>query len=384
MSKPLHILILEDSPVDAELIMDELRSVGFDPQWQRVEIEADYLAGLDTMPDVILADYSLPQFDGLTALKLLRERSLDIPFILITGALGEEIAVEAMKHGAADYLLKDRLARLGAAIERALEQKRLRVQKRVAGEELRRSEAQFRQLNEALELRVTERTTDLQATVKSLEKERAERLRLEREILEISEREQCRLGQDLHDGLGQELAGIAMFAEVVAKQLKNENHPLEGDAGKISECIRSSIYSARRLAMGLYPVELARGGLLLALQDLANRTSQLTGVTCELRQSGPNLALPESAGIHIYRIVQECIANAIKHGKAHRIVIELQAGDGVRAFSVSDNGIGFKNPGGCAGMGLHLMDYRADMIGAEIEVTEPAEGGCRVTCRLKM
>ena len=144
MNRPIHVLVLEDNPVDAELNLRELRRAGFDPQWKRVETEADFRAGLDTLPDLILADYSLPQFDGLLALKLVRERALDIPFILISGTVGEEAAVEAMKHGATDYLLKDRIARLGGAVERALEEKRLRGERKCAETALRESEQLLR------------------------------------------------------------------------------------------------------------------------------------------------------------------------------------------------------------------------------------------------
>lgn len=132
MLTPLRVLILEDRPEDAELVLYELRRAGFDPSCQRVETEADYLARLQRDLDVILADYSLPQFDALRALQLVQERDFDIPFIVVTTSLSEEVAVECMKQGAADYLLKDRLARLGLAVRRALQEKKLRDEKRRA------------------------------------------------------------------------------------------------------------------------------------------------------------------------------------------------------------------------------------------------------------
>ncbi|MBD1901818.1 EAL domain-containing protein [Trichocoleus sp. DQ-A3] len=130
MSAPLQILLLEDSLADAELTLHELRLAGFKPDWQRVETEADYLAQLHPGIELILADYSLPQFDALRALQLLQERGLDIPFIVITGTVSEEVVVECMKQGAADYLLKDRLMRLGSAVAQALQAKQMRDQKR--------------------------------------------------------------------------------------------------------------------------------------------------------------------------------------------------------------------------------------------------------------
>ncbi|MBE0544401.1 MAG: PAS domain S-box protein [Verrucomicrobia bacterium] len=126
MSTLLNILIVEDSEDDTLLLLHELRRAGFEPEWKRVETEPDFLAELENAPDLILSDYSMPQFSGLRAVDCLRERGLDIPFILISGTIGEEAAVEAMKHGVTDYLLKDRLGRLGHAIERALDQKKLR------------------------------------------------------------------------------------------------------------------------------------------------------------------------------------------------------------------------------------------------------------------
>jgi len=132
MSAPLRVLILEDRPEDAELMLHELRRAGFDPAWQRVETELDYLAQLHEGLDAILADYTLPQFDALRALQLLQEHGLDIPLIIVSGLISEGAAIECLKQGAADYLLKDRLARLGPALTHALQEKKLRDEKRQA------------------------------------------------------------------------------------------------------------------------------------------------------------------------------------------------------------------------------------------------------------
>ena len=139
MATSLRVLILEDRSADAELMLHALRRAGYELDWRRVETELDYVAHLEPTLDVILADYNLPQFDALRALQLLQERNLDIPFIVVTGTVGEEAAVECIKQGAADYLLKDRLARLESAVAHALEQKRLRDVQRQAEEALRRS-----------------------------------------------------------------------------------------------------------------------------------------------------------------------------------------------------------------------------------------------------
>jgi diguanylate cyclase (GGDEF)-like protein len=136
MTTPLHVLILEDCIMDAELMVHELRRAGFDPKWQRVETEADFLAHLDQKLDIILADYSLPQFDAQRALEHLNQRGLDVPFIIVSGCIGEERAVECMKSGATDYLLKDRLTRLGQAVRKGLEERLLRDDRQRVEEQL--------------------------------------------------------------------------------------------------------------------------------------------------------------------------------------------------------------------------------------------------------
>jgi len=148
MTTPLRVLILEDHAPDAELMAAELGRGGFEPEWQRVDTEPDYLAGLDSAPDVVLADYTLPQFDMLRALQLLQERELDTPFIVVSGTIGEERAAECVRLGAADYLLKDRMGRLGQAVAQALEQQQLRQRRREAERALKESERNALQLAE--------------------------------------------------------------------------------------------------------------------------------------------------------------------------------------------------------------------------------------------
>lgn len=150
MNTEINILIVEDSPDDADMVVHELRRAGFTPKWKRVETEPDFLAEIKNSPDVILSDYSLPGFTGLRAAKLLQESGLNIPFILISGTVGEDVAVEAMKHGATDYLLKDRIVRLGAAVEQALEQKRLRDERKRADEEIRTQLLELQRWHEAM------------------------------------------------------------------------------------------------------------------------------------------------------------------------------------------------------------------------------------------
>jgi len=141
--QPVRVLILEDNASDAELMVRELRRSGLDPQWDRVDDEAAYVQLLASAPDVILSDYRMPGLDAPRALDLLRRLGLDTPFIVVSGAIGEDIAVSLMQNGASDYLLKDRLARLGPAVKRVLERKKLADDKGIAARELQSSESRF-------------------------------------------------------------------------------------------------------------------------------------------------------------------------------------------------------------------------------------------------
>ncbi|HEX8898048.1 MAG TPA: response regulator, partial [Chthoniobacterales bacterium] len=143
MADPLRVLIVEDSASDAELLIRELRRAGYEPQWERVDNEPDYLQKLESEYDLIISDYAMPQFDGIRALRLLRERGSQAPFILVSGTMGEETAVAAMKEGASDYLLKDRLARLGPAVARVLAQSKLSRERERAEQDIRASELRF-------------------------------------------------------------------------------------------------------------------------------------------------------------------------------------------------------------------------------------------------
>ncbi|RLD04905.1 MAG: hypothetical protein DRI65_09875 [Chloroflexota bacterium] len=140
---PLKLLILEDRAADAELMLHELRSAGYKPDWQRVETESDFREGLNDSLDLILADFNLPQFTGRQAIDILNQSDLNIPLIIITGTV-EETALECLKQGAVDYLLKDRMGRLGPAVKKALEDKSIREDNKLAAEALRVSEERYR------------------------------------------------------------------------------------------------------------------------------------------------------------------------------------------------------------------------------------------------
>jgi two-component system, LuxR family, sensor kinase FixL len=209
-----------------------------------------------------------------------------------------------------------------------------------------------------------------------------ERKRLEQEILAISNREQRRIGQDLHDGLCQELAGIQLMAEVLEQDLKSKRDSAQ--AGKIAESVRRAISHTRMLARGLSPVEVENNGLMSALHELAQNTAALFHIGCSFECPAPVLVRDNAAATHLYRIAQEAINNAVKHGRARKVVIRLAVEGKLVRLRVEDDGGGFKEaPAGHHGMGLHIMKYRSEVVGAKLTVTPAPKRGTVVTCEFQ-
>lgn len=207
-----------------------------------------------------------------------------------------------------------------------------------------------------------------------------ENKRLEREIQEISEREKRRIGQDLHDGLGQYLTGIACMVKVVEQKLASRDLPEAGDVKKITTMVNETISQARDLARGLCPVELENNGLQAALQELADRVSR-TNVNCVIKAPQVTKVYDNAAAIHLYRIAQEAVNNAIKHGRAKNITIGLSTQNNQVTLTVQDDGCGLpKGSSKASGMGLRVMNYRAAMIGATVSVAPGPDCGTIVTC----
>jgi len=208
-----------------------------------------------------------------------------------------------------------------------------------------------------------------------------ERKHLEKTILEISAREQRRIGQDLHDGLGQHLTGIAFMSKVQEQKLMEKNLPEAGDAAKIVNLVNEAIHKTRELARGLLPVVSDAQGLMSALQQWAGEVEDLFAVNCRFECLTPVLIHDDSVATHLYYIAREAVNNAIKHGRARRIDIRLAADKNQGALRIEDDGCGIGNlaPGN-KGMGLHLMSYRARMVGGSLAVRRVASGGTMVTC----
>lgn len=212
-----------------------------------------------------------------------------------------------------------------------------------------------------------------------------DRKRLEKEILEISDAEQRRIGQGLHDGLCQHLAGIQLMGEVLAKNLKKKSRAESAQAAKITEHVRDAISQTRMLARGLSPVSLETNGLMSALQELTAAVGRLFSVECRFQCGEPVLVRDNAAATHLYRIAQEAINNAIRHGKAKTVVVTLTRQKDEACLIVTDNGIGFAGESeDDSGMGLRIMKYRASMVGASLEIRSGNGDGTRVACAFKI
>jgi len=210
----------------------------------------------------------------------------------------------------------------------------------------------------------------------------SERKLLERQILEVSNREQQRIGNDLHDGLGQELTGVALMLRGLTMRIRRSHPEALREVDEIVDLLNQSIHNARTLARGLSPVSLERGGLVPALRTLAVRARETYGLATTLRTrlSHP-LRLDESAASHLYRIVQEALSNAMRHGRASRVRIQLSADDVAIRLSVHDNGRGLPpEVQRSSGLGLRTMRYRAQVVGGDLLVANHRLGGTIVRC----
>ena len=209
-----------------------------------------------------------------------------------------------------------------------------------------------------------------------------ERFRLQREILEISDREQARIGQDVHDGLCQQLIGVAFNAHALEQTLTGQQRPEAATARKISALLDEAITESRRVCRGLYPIRLSTQGLSPALEELVATTSERYPVNCEYRAGTPPVDCDVTTATHLYRIAQEALNNALKHSGARNISLQLTGSESGLLLQVKDDGKGPEaSPGRGSGMGLHIMDYRARLIGGTLQF-QSDRSGTVVTCRV--
>ncbi|MEO5631843.1 MAG: response regulator [Nitrospiraceae bacterium] len=375
----LHILLVEDDPLDAELIIRELRKSGYHPRWQRVDTQAEFVNCLaQDPPDVIISDHAMPQFSSIGALQCLQESRLTIPFIVVSHAIGEEEAVELMRKGAADYLLKNRLARLGEAVRHGLEEQRLRSKFAEAQQKLWL-------LNQELEDRIVERTTELEVANRTLARELSERKQIEDRLRQLAgtleervkertqqlstsyirlralatdltvaeQTERRRLATELHDYLAQLLVVTRMkLAQLLRQDHDSEVRKILQDADQL---LHQSLDYTRSLVSELTPQALYERGLTAALRWLGDHMRRNRVLNVEISLDAPELPLPETDAVLLFHSIRELLFNVLKHGKIDRASVSMRYAQNVLSITVSDHGCGFDVS--------RLSDDRSDRFG---------------------
>jgi signal transduction histidine kinase len=220
-----------------------------------------------------------------------------------------------------------------------------------------------------------------QIGVQGRERDISERKQLEQEVLDSTVNERRRIGHELHDGLGQFLAGVAFRAKALEQTLATAGSPHAGEAGELSTLISSAIGQTRSLARGLDPIEVETTGLPAALQSLAAETEKLFGIACRFQNPGANYGLDPERSLGLYRITQEAIHNAVTHGNAREIDIHLKVSHGHLTLQIRDDGNGFevgrRKPGG---MGLRVMQYRAHSMAGQLKIRSSSNLGTEIQC----
>jgi DNA-binding NarL/FixJ family response regulator/anti-sigma regulatory factor (Ser/Thr protein kinase) len=410
----LRVLIAEDEPTDAELIVRALRRSGYDPEWQRVDTAEAFDRHLgDAPPDVIISDHAMPQFSAADALDRVQARGLSIPFIVVSHAVGEEEAVGLIRRGAADYLMKDRLGRLGEAVRQALDERRLQQAHAEA-------QAAVVRLNQELERRIDERTTELQAAKQRLEAELAIRAKAEAALQQLNldlerlveqrtkdviashhrlralaseltlaeQRERKRLAGELHDYLAQMLALGRMKIGQLRPTLVSVPHAAE-PVREIDELFKNALSYTRSLMAKLSPPVLDELGLPAALAWLAEQMP-LHGLSVEVRLAQDDVTLPDDEGVLLFQSVRELLINVAKHAGTDRATVALRVDEQRRLHvSVEDRGRGFEpaaieaKPSG-EHFGLFSVRERMQAMGGWLDIRSAIGRGTTVTLVLPL
>ncbi|WP_395730599.1 response regulator [Prosthecobacter sp.] len=342
---PITILVVDDDPGLTRLIGRALQREGFQTATAGSGLEATQWLKHHSA-DLMLLDLKLPDMEGPALVESLVSIGLSVPFIIITGQGDERVAVDMMKRGALDYLVKDVnfIEFVPTVVRRALSQ--LEKEQRLAAAE-------------------------------------ADRQRLEQEILQISELEQQRIGRDLHDDLGQQLAGLSIMATILGRSLAARDAPEAPEAARITDLLKKTVAMTRSLARGLHPVAAEPDGLMSALHDLAARMTSMFHIDCQFECPRAVQMNDNTAATHLYRIAQESVSNGVKHGHARHVRIILSSDVETLSLTIKDDGIGIGAPDPQQqGMGLRIMHYRAGMIGGRLAIEKQPGSGTQVTCSL--
>jgi signal transduction histidine kinase len=358
MAGKLRVLLVEDSEHDATLVLAELKRSGYDVVSERV-YSADALtatlAGREW--DLVIADYSMPSFTGLEALKIVRTSGFDLPFIVVSGTIGEDVAVAAMKAGAHDYLIKDRLARLAPAVERELREAADRRERRHAESALRESEDRYRGALQEANLRLQS---------------------LSSRMLDVQESERRHIARELHDEIGQALTAVKLHLQAALRRGGPETRqPLE-------ECVLITdqvLDQVRNLSLNLRPSQLDDLGLVAALRWHIGRQAAVSGLIAEFGADELNERLEPALETACFRFVQEAMTNIVRHAEARHAWIEARRHNDRLRVSVRDDGKGFdvgtatRDAIARGSLGLLGMQERVGLAGGRLNVSSrPGEG----------
>lgn len=351
-ARELRILLLEDNAPHAELVEHFLRDSGVRFGITRVETREAYVEHLEREPpDMILSDYALPSFDGYAALAIAKEKVPNIPFIFVTGTMGEEVAIETLKNGATDYVLKTRLARLGPAVQRALRESAERRERQRAEDKLRKSLDQLRAL-----------TTYLQY---------------------VREEERTRIAREVHDELGQALTGLKLDLSWLASKLVRSGPPLQEKVKAMTGHLDETIQTVRRIATSLRPGILDSLGLVAAIEWQANEFQTRTGIPCVVTTTVADTQWDQEFSTVYFRIFQETLTNVIRHAKATRVEVKLVEEGTQLVLSIKDNGRGIseEDMAGAKSNGLVGMRERAMLVHGDLTLQGAPGQGTTVTLR---
>ncbi len=338
----LRLLHLEDCAPDHDLALAHLRRAGHPLQALRVETEADFRRALaDADWDVVLSDFNLPGFDGLAAQRILQDSGRDIPFILVSGAIGEDTAVQAMRHGASDYLLKSHLARLQPAVQNAITAARERRERLAATAELQASRERLRELAQHLQTSV--------------------------------EAERTAIAREIHDDVGGALSALKFDLAWIER--RSGDAAIQERARSALETVGLALESSQRIMHNLRPAILEQG-LVAALQWMSSRFERRTGTACIFRTSHDSMQLPAGVPLVAYRMAQEALTNVSKHAQASRVSVDLSLAGGVLSLEVSDNGRGLTDDDLAKhkSFGIRGLHERAGTVGGWIELSSGAAG----------
>ncbi len=351
---PLHILLIEDNTMDIALIGHLLRASGREIVLTTVETSAELEAELKRLqPHLILSDYSLPTFNGSKALALAHELAPDVPFIFVTGTMGEEVAIDMLTRGATDYVLKNRLTRLAPAVKRALAESAQRREHTEAEEKLRRSHDQLRALTGHLQY--------------------------------VREEERTRIAREVHDELGQALTGLRLDLSWLSGKFQGARAPRR-KIKTMSAQIDATIQAIRRIATELRPGVLDSLGLAAAIEWQAAEFQERTGIACELEIEVTETMWEREFSTACFRIFQETLTNIARHAHARHVAVRLAQDGADLLLTVCDDGRGIteKQITHAGSIGLIGMKERAAQAGGDVAFTRAPAGGTTVTLRVPL